>query len=46
MATLTTPPLPAPQRADKLDPRRNAVREDLAAANLRDLVTVDRKSVV
>jgi cell wall-associated NlpC family hydrolase len=47
MATTTTPPPSAPtaKRADKLDPRRNAVREDLAAANLRDLVTVPRYAI-
>jgi cell wall-associated NlpC family hydrolase len=52
MATTTTPPAPPPKPdatkppattpPAKLDPRRHAVREDLAAASLRDVVTVPR----
>ena len=46
MATPITPPAlpkkPDTSVAPKLDPRRHAVREDLAAASLRDVVTVPR----
>jgi cell wall-associated NlpC family hydrolase len=40
MATPTTPALTATDK--KLDPRRHVIRDDVAAAHLRDVVTVPR----
>jgi cell wall-associated NlpC family hydrolase len=42
MAMTTTPPAPA---GLKLDMRRHAIRSDLAAASLRDVVTVPRYAI-